>query len=325
MFGVFDKTEKSEGIKVATNSSSETKENETSLKTSANPPDHTKLPLGDDKYSTSPKKGFIYSCQTTFNGGGAFTTGPWVDKNAKTWDFSKKVFVDGEVSWTPSITNTINGEERIIKSNGLPNHKTGTYPISKNDDAYSYDRNPNSIRSQNLSYTLPVNPTLSGSPGCVGGEVGIMLSGIPLFNGFDAGGRDAVAWEVQDKCGGHPQELGQYHYHGFSSCIVDDSKEGEHSSLAGYAFDGFGIFGIKGEKGVELSSNALDECHGHTHEISWDGKKVAMYHYHLTYDFPYSIACFRAPKQVQGPSSGQSGQTNSSKLPPPQNGQPPPK
>ena len=37
----------------------------------------------------------------------------------------------------------------------------------------------------------------------------------------------------------------------------------------------------------------LDECHGHTHEILWDGKRVVMYHYHATWDFPYTIGCLR--------------------------------
>jgi hypothetical protein len=53
----------------------------------------------------------------------------------------------------------------------------------------------------------------------MGGEAGIMLTGVPLLNGFDAGMRDAAAHEVQDTCSGHPQREGQYHYHSLSPCI----------------------------------------------------------------------------------------------------------
>ncbi|HEX2620911.1 MAG TPA: hypothetical protein VHL11_12205, partial [Phototrophicaceae bacterium] len=37
------------------------------------------LPLGDGKISTEPQAGYIWSCQTTFNGGGAFRDGDWIN------------------------------------------------------------------------------------------------------------------------------------------------------------------------------------------------------------------------------------------------------
>jgi len=79
-------------------------------------------------------------------------------------------------------------------------------------------------------------------PTCVGGEVGVVLTGAALtgaalFNAFDAGGRDAVAWETQDACSGHPQDQGAYHYHSLTSCIADPG-DGQ-STLLGYAsFEG---------------------------------------------------------------------------------------
>jgi hypothetical protein len=123
--------------------------------------------------------------------------------------------------------------------------------------------------------------------------VGILLSGSVLFSALDAPGRDAVAHETQDKCQGHPQISGVYHYHSLSSCVRDEVDRTGHSKLVGYALDGFGIFGHKGEAGARLTSADLDECHGHTHEIDWDGKRVVMYHYHATWDFPYTVGCFR--------------------------------
>lgn len=81
---------------------------------------------------------------------------------------------------------------------------------------------------------------------------------------------------------------------GFSwKCMPDQGKDGEHSPLFGYALDGFGIFGPRSEGGKLVTNDDLDECHGHTHEIDWDGEKLEMYHYHLNNQYPYSIGCFR--------------------------------
>jgi hypothetical protein len=144
-----------------------------------------------------------------------------------------------------------------------------------------------------MKIELPADPNVDVSPHCAPGAVGILLSGSVLFNALDAPGRDAVAHETQDSCQGHPQESGVYHYHSLSSCVKDEAESDGHSKLVGYAVDGFGIFGRKGMGGKTLNSDDLDECHGHTHEITWDGKKVVMYHYHATWDFPYTVGCLR--------------------------------
>lgn len=280
--------------------------------------DYTNLPLGDNMYSSSPKKGYVYSCQTQFNGGGAFEYGPWINQETKTWDLTQKIHVDGSESWSYAIFEIKENEtSRTVTSHDLPTtHTTGTFPIASNDDAYNYDRNPNSIKEQSISFEIPKNPTLLSTPECVGGEVGIATTGVLIFNAFDAAGRDAVAVEVQDHCEGHPQAGGFYHYHGYSSCFEDNTPESEHSELLGYAFDGFGIYGIKGEDGKELTSEDLDECHGHTAEVEWNGEMQEVYHYHFTQDFPYTVSCFKGKPSVKSlsygeePGSQQSAQPN---------------
>lgn len=251
------------------------------------------LPLGDDKTSSTPELGSIYSCDTRLNGGGAFKDGEWIHSLEGYWDPSGKVTVDGEVDWSQaSFEMIVDGDERIFKGNGLPDHTTGIYPISSSDDAYTYDRNPNSIQEQNIEFSLPLYPELASSPHCVSGVVGIANNGVPIFNGFDAGGRDAVAHEIQDACGGHPERTGQYHYHNISACVEEDLSEADHSGLVAYALDGFGIYGSYGEDGEFLSNDDLDACHGHMHAIQWEGETVEMYHYHGTAEFPYTVSCF---------------------------------
>lgn len=267
--------------------------------------DLTRLEVGDGKYSTSPQAGYVFTCQTQFNGGGATGTGSWMNGDG-TWDATRKAVVDGSVTWPHSFSITVQGDQRVFTGNNLPEHPTGSYPISPSDDAYAVDRNPNTISGQSVSFSVPANPTAAAGPNCVGGEVGIMLSGVVIFNAFDAMGRDAGAHEVQDECDGHPQQSGFYHYHSLSDCIEDTSSG--HSALMGYAFDGYGIYGYYGEDGAEVTNEDLDECHGHTHVVEWDGGMVEMYHYHATHEFPYTVGCFHGTPSVRGLSNGGGGQ-----------------
>jgi len=263
--------------------------------------DLTRLAVGDDQFASTATVGKIFTCQSEFNGGGAQAQGPWFNGDG-TWDSTAKIAVQGEVQWdAASVKFTLGGDSRLVTANALPDHDTGTFPIAADDPAAAYDRNPNSISEQTISTDLPAVPALAGGASCIRGEVGIATNGVPIYDGFDAGGRDAVAWEVQDACHGHPQQSGQYHYHDVSPCL-DDEGEG-HSLLAGYAYDGFGIYGLRGEGGVALTNADLDECHGHTHTIDWDGAEVEMYHYHATAEFPYTVSCFRGTS-TQGPSAG---------------------
>jgi hypothetical protein len=253
------------------------------------------LPVGDSKYDTkAAKAGAIYACQQyaqsfSQDRGGAGSRGPWFTNNNTQYDINKKARVSGSVHWDPKMANNVSGSQRIITTNDLPDHPTGIFPIGSADPAYAYDRNPNSISEQSLTYTLTGTPQY-GTPQCIGGEVGIMLTGVALFSAFDAGGRDAGAWEVQDDCGGHPQNHGEYHYHTLSSCISDIKVD----HVIGFALDGFPITGPTiGDKNI-LTTSDLDECHGITSEITLDGKKTTMYHYVMTQDFPYSVSCYRA-------------------------------
>jgi YHYH protein len=249
------------------------------------------LPLGDGKVSSQPKRGYVYSCQTQFRGGGAQHAGDWIHES--TWDATSKITVQGDLSW-PNATFTIavaNGE-RHVTGNGLPiSHTTGIFPVQRGDPAFQIDRNPNAISAQQIAFALPLSPALSALPSCVPmGMIGVALNGVAIFNALDAGGRDAVAHEVQDHCNGHPEMRGQYHYHGPSACIPGASAR---SKLIGYALDGFGIYSTYDENGRELTNADLDECHGRVSRIMWDGKQVTLYHYVLTREYPYTVGCFR--------------------------------
>ena len=273
--------------------------------------DRTRLPVG--KTTASAQRNGLWTCQSNYpsNAPGAFTTGPWFNGDG-TWDLTRKASVDGAVKWpNASTTVKVTGSNRVITGNGLPSKSaTGVYPIASTDDAYTYDRNPNSVKAQAMSITIPAAPKLNATPQCVGGMVGVSLEGPLIFNSVDAGGRDAVAYELQDTCGGHPERTGAYHYHGLSAC-ADKSKQ------YGWAFDGLAIWGpVDPSTGNELTNADLDECHGTTSVITIDGRKSKTYHYVANYEYPYTVGCYRATPKASGSAGGEpNGQSSGQGIP----------
>ncbi|MBN0048902.1 YHYH protein [Streptomyces actuosus] len=256
--------------------------------------DPKKIPLGDDKVSTAAQTGHVYSCQTSFRPGGARHDGPWMDTANKTWDSTSKVQVQGEHSWPDAeYDETVQGDSRVITSKDLPTHQsTGTFPVQQSDPAYQYDTNPNAIASKTVNLTLPLDPSLADSAGCLSmGAIGILKNGVYLYNALDDAGRDAAAHETQDMCDGHPDGAEDYHYHDIPSCLLSATTE-KGSTLVGYALDGFGIYVERDDKG-NLPTNAdLDGCHGRTSKVMWNGKETTMYHYSATLEFPYTVGCY---------------------------------
>jgi len=207
------------------------------------PADTTKLPVGTSKVSlTGPSAGGCSRRDAGNSRGGAQKAGPWIDEAAGTWDLTKKASVQGEVSWPMAFySETVTGETRNITSNGLPvGEITGTFPIASTDPAYAYDRNPNRIATSDVNISLPVAPTAAAAPNCLGkGQIGVLVNGVSLFAPPDEANRDAVAFETQDRCDGHPQQQSVYHYHEIPSCIRDAATGA--STVVGYAYDGYPI------------------------------------------------------------------------------------
>jgi hypothetical protein len=259
------------------------------------------LPLGDGHISNTPRRGYVMACRMgPGRGRGARHAGAWI--HGKTWDLTEKTQVRGRVTWPQArfvIRDTGEGRvvERRIEGNGLPvKTPTGHFPISHNDPAYRIDPNPNPIEQQRVALTLPANPQIAREPSCVPmGMIGVALNGVAIFNALDDGARDAVAHEVQDLCDGHPQMRGEYHYHGPSRCLPNETAD---EKLIGYAVDGFGIYSMYDAHGRELTDADLDACHGRTSTVMRSGRRVAIYHYVLTREYPYTVGCFRGTPVV---------------------------
>ena len=226
--------------------------------------------------------------------GGASVDGPWI--RGSRWYPAEKVKVDGARNMNGSVAGSLSAGRRVISGNGLPvTSLAGNYPISSSSAAYQYDRNPNSILGYGLNISVPAVPQVAASPSCLdGGAIGYTTNGVAIFNALDGGNRDAPAHETLDKCWGHPERTGQYHFHTMSTCVGDGSAT-QNSRVWGFMLDGFPITG-PWENGAMLTTADLDICHGKTSTITLDGAAVSTYHYVATEDYPYTAGCYRGSR-----------------------------
>ena len=151
------------------------------------------------------------------------------------------------------VSIVIEGDRRVITSNGLPDHSTGRFP---NRD------NPNGIREQNYRFTMPANPTANETATPLRRQpFGIAVNGVL----FDPG--TAESWQ-NDRTSGwnydalgnafslgldtnnaHVQPNGAYHYHGVPVALSKRLSGGEpKTTLVGWAADGFPIYAVWGYK-----------------------------------------------------------------------------
>lgn len=255
------------------------------------PLDLTALPLGTGKSTGTAKRGLLYRCGGAPRGGPPVRTPPWVDENGGTWNAHAKQAVRGNVTWQASFTAKHVGSKEVLKGNGLPK-RSGTFPVQSSDPAYAYNPDPDPVSKHTVKVNLPYNPRKSASPSCERAVVGVAIDGIPILDGFDAGGNDAAGVETQDTCHGHPNKNAGYHYHALSPCILS-SRARTHTTLVGWALDGFGIYSEYDNQKRLLTNSKLDGCHGRTSKVPWHGKNVRIYHYDATWEFPYTVGCFR--------------------------------
>lgn len=223
-------------------------------------------------------------------------------------DLSVTPNVKGAVTMNSVFNVTETATERRLKGNGIPNHPVGTFPIPKDQPAYAiYAALPAEgyanaaeipVMEYDLDVTVTRNPVVNKDPSCMGPlATGVTLTGATWHFEMAADNQlnllDPNAALATDDCSGHPYMM-QYHYHGYSwKCFKNQGPKGQHSPLFGYALDGFGVYGPRGEDGKMVKNDQLDECHGHTGMVEWEGKMTSMYHYHLNNEYPYSIGCFR--------------------------------
>jgi hypothetical protein len=216
------------------------------------------------------------SSTTITNGTSASSTVP---------DIYKKIY------GATSITS--DGTYVYIKSNGMPDHKSVYYNSSNSlYENFSgttfgnnkFNKNPNTINSQSLTFKIPLNPTVASSHASTPlGPIGVALNGVPIFNQY-AGPNQPLTGEIAsfDQWWGHPQQSGLYHYH--VEPLYLTTVKVTKSSLLGFLLDGFPVYGPQ-ENGQTVTNAMLDAYHGHT-AVTADYPN-GIYHYHITDADPF--------------------------------------
>ncbi len=222
-------------------------------------------------------------------------------------DLAGKV-VEADRLLPDNVTITFNESQLIFHTHGVPNHPTGRFP----EQGFG---NPSYITEQQETFYLPLNPkendkhfvtTANNSNHALPmGPIGIAINGVVFFNPFDMGNTDAT--DMMDRCCGHPNQIGQYHYHKYPICVNSPwADEGNtHSPLLGFAFDGYPLYGPYESKDVMAKDvkgeRALNDFNAH-----YDAERG--WHYHVTPGkFPYLIGGYwgtEDAKNMQRPPRG---------------------
>ncbi|HZY82983.1 MAG TPA: YHYH protein [Cyclobacteriaceae bacterium] len=185
----------------------------------------------------------------------------------------------------------VDGEFVIIKTTGLPDHKSPYYQGTQWSSLYEayngtnskWAQNPNKISQFSYTFKIPLNPAVDNAHGATPlGPMGVAINGVPFFNQY-AAQRAALTDEINsfDQYNGHPQQQGGYHYH-IEPLYLTVTKGKD--ALIGFLLDGFPVYGPF-ENGKTVTNDQLDTYHGHSHATA--EYPTGIYHYHVTASDPY--------------------------------------
>ncbi len=179
----------------------------------------------------------------------------------------------------------INGNMVTFTTQNLPDHKSPYWQTNNalyeayNGPNTSFHLNPNRISSQNISISVPLNPSEASTKRATSlGPIGISVNGVVFYNQYAGPNNLALTNEINsfDQFLGHPQNSGQYHYH--IEPIYLTGLLG-NSAFLGVLADGFPVYGPV-ENRQTITNSDLDAYHGHT-SVTVDFPN-GIYHYHVT-------------------------------------------
>jgi hypothetical protein len=189
--------------------------------------------------------------------------------------------------FSSSVSITVSGNNVVLSSTDRPNHKSAYFPTTDTmyqaDTDTSFHPNQFHIISQNLTFTIPISPTVASTHSATQlGPIGISLNGVPFYNQYNGQGLPLTTEIASfDQWKGHPQNTGQYHYHIEPTYLTHLYGD---STLVGFLLDGFPVYGPV-ENGVTITDSDLDSYHGHFSRTA--DYPNGIYHYHITAEAPY--------------------------------------
>ncbi len=159
------------------------------------------------------------------------------------------------------VTIKVEGEYRLIQSNGIPNHETGDFPGKGN---------PNTIGPQKYDFRVPANPKIAENTSAPRMQpFGIAVNGVVFDPGAAEWWNGDHNWQYEpltlaplylgtDASHAHVQPNGAYHYHGIPVALVQALTDGkEKMVIVGWAADGFPIYNSFGHTDSKDAKSAL--------------------------------------------------------------------
>ena len=151
------------------------------------------------------------------------------------------------VETKPTVSIQVDGEFRVIRSNGIPDHQPGTFPRRGN---------PNTIKPQSYSLRVPLHPKPAASPVHRGGYWwGVAVNGVPFEPGTAESWNNDMrsGWRYEagtgflnlglDEHNAHVQPNGSYHYHALPNGLVKTLGGDEKKMLlVAWSADGFPVY-----------------------------------------------------------------------------------
>ncbi|CAN5823789.1 hypothetical protein BH11VER1_BH11VER1_24130 [soil metagenome] len=145
------------------------------------------------------------------------------------------------------VSITVEGDYRIIKSNGWPDHAPGEFPRRGN---------PNALAPQSYTFRVPLKTSVAKEAPPRGmWWWGVALNGVPFEPGTAETWKNdpRSEWRYEavtgfldlglDEHHAHVQPNGSYHYHALPAGLVERlGGEGKKMLLIGWAADGFPIY-----------------------------------------------------------------------------------
>ncbi len=144
-----------------------------------------------------------------------------------------------------TVAILVQGDSRIIRANGIPDHVTGQFPNRGN---------PNSISAQSYNFTVTAKPQIAARPTFAGMTLfGVALNGVVFDPGAAEWWNNDRAWQYEplggainlglDQSNAHVQPTGAYHYHGLPIALLQKLGGQQKMTFVGWAADGFPMYG----------------------------------------------------------------------------------
>jgi len=146
-----------------------------------------------------------------------------------------------------------------------------------------------------LNYAAPIKlaPQLANVLTTIDAAVGVAVNGVPIYDYSSQGeldiynyseNSDTVLLGQLDNCGGHAGRGDDYHYHASPNCMIDSMTNAGDSTVIGWGYDGYPLYGNNNPDGSVIAEDDLDVCNGQLDDDFG-------YRYHTSTEAPYIIQC----------------------------------